>query len=612
MQGDDEAVTERVLGRRTYLRATGLTALGNADGAGDASMPQTILIEAENTVSYEFDVSGDVVPVPTTGNVWDTIGNGTVSGTVADGLAAYHVTGDVSNVRIDGDGHLDYGHSARDRLQAPAHVLAIVAPTETAYELRTTGPIEGITGGPSVMAPQEVGEFWTASGSGPCMFAFDGTIHDLDIAGSGVRLELDGRPRPRCIFTEGESPQKREVVLTAPETVDYEFTATAGIEWSTDGKAPTDGTTLTHNDDGTWTVAGTVADGLCESFTVYGTMTAFDPECGDFAVLVDGKVVTPSEVVGSDGDRHTGTAVSGGASYPNDITAAGATTTVSTARELQEALDGATVGDTVFVAGDADIDVGTREIHVPEGVILASDRGIDAAPGGLVQTTEATWPMVTVHDDARVTGLRLGGPEETFVAYDGDRTGLGIDVVGRGVEIDNCELFGFASAAVRCGADTHLHHSYLHHIPMDRVGTAVRCTDGQPRIECNYLNYTHDGVTATGEGGYTVAYNRFGSDVLGHALACDHPGGTTLDIHHNTVASADSEDGETAAIALRGKPEDYATVANNWFKTETSPDTTPANRADGVVEPTDSRQNIEFLRNHYGTREPSRNLGHPR
>jgi hypothetical protein len=610
MQGDDDAVTERVLGRRTYLRATGLTALGNADSAGDVSMPQTILIEAEGTVSYEFDVSGDVVPVPTAGNARDTIGNGTVSGTVADGLAVYHVTGDVSSVRIDGDGDIDYGHSARDRLQAPAHVLAIVAPPETAYELRTTGPIEGITGGPSVTAPQRDGEGWTASGSGPCVLAFEGTVQDLDVAGSGVSIELDGRPRPRCAVTEGESPQGREVVLTAPETVDYEFTATAGVEWA-DGKTPTDGTTLTHNDDGTWTVAGTVSDGLCESFTVYGTVTAFDPECGDFAVLVDGKVVTPGEVVDSDGD-HTGTAIGGGASYPNDITAGGATTTVSTARELQAALDGATAGDTVFVAGDADIDVGTREVHVPEGVTLASDRGIDAAPGGLVETTEATWPMVTVHDDARVTGLRLGGPEETFVEYDSDGVGLGVAVVGSGVEIDNCELFGFASAAIRCGADTAVHHSYLHHIPMDRVGSAIRCTDGQPHIEYNYVNYTRNGVTATGKGGYTVAYNRFGSEVLDHALACDRPGGTTLTVHHNTVASADSEDAETAAIALRGTPTDCATVANNWFKTETSPGTTPANQGDAVVEPTDSRQNIEFLRNHYGTREPSRNLGHPR
>jgi hypothetical protein len=431
------------------------------------------------------------------------------------------------------------------------------------------------------------------------------------------RVELDGEPRPVWALTGAEPPRRRDVVVTAPTELRYEFTATAGIERATPGAGPPDAgnsAIVSRADDGTWTARGTIGDGACETFTVYGAVTSFEPRYGDFSVLADGTPVSPRTLVDTDSSLAAAALLGGGDDYPEAVRTRQATVTARTAAELTSALDSATPGDVVFVAGEADIDVSTAELRVPNGVTLASNRGVDAAPGGLLYTTTATWPMLTVGDDARVTGLRLGGPHNTFVAYDSDRVGLGLDVVGAGVEIDNCELFGFASAAVRCGADTRVRHSHIHHIPMELVGTAVRCTDGHPQIRYNYVNYTRDGVAATGNGGYTVADNRFGAGVLGHALVCDPPGGTTLEIHHNTVTVTDDGTGSTTAIALRGEPTDRATIANNWFRTEqTSTGASNGNATGAITHPvTGSWQTVEFVDNRYGTREPADHIGHPR
>jgi hypothetical protein len=611
---DDDNVTRRVLHRRTYLRATGRTALGTAsDGDTDVTMPQTLLVESDGTASYRFDVSGDVIPVPTPTAVRDSIDDGTVAGRVTDGVAAYRFTGDVTTAAVDGDARVEYGPTDDDCLPEPVHVLTVTAPADTTYELTTTGLVEPLRNGDTPSDPDPLCRnddgTRTVTATGDGAFAFQGTVTDVTPAVGPIAFELDGEPVSAVALTDGDAVPTRELLVTSPTSVEYAFAATAGIV-RPDGDDTRETDPVSRTDEGAWHVADTVGDGSCDTYTVAGRIRYFRPERGDVSVLVDGEPVRPRELVATDLLAHAGSPVGGGDGYEDTLGPTDATTTVSTADELVAALADATPGDIVFLDGDSDIDATGTDLRVPAGVTLASNRARDAAPGGRIRTTEQTRPLVTLERETRLTGLRLAGPEDTFVAYDGDRAGLGVDVTGSSGELDNCELSGFADAAVRCGDDTAVHHCYVHHVPMETAGTAVRCTDGQPIVEYNYVNYTRRGVTATGDGGATVAYNRFGSDVLDHAVACDRGG--TLDVHHNTFATA--TDDKPRPISLDGIPETTATIANNWFESATTPTAPPdCERGTTVVRTaSDALRNVEFVGNHVGCDEPSRDIGHPR
>ncbi len=518
---------QRLLDRRTYLKATGLTALAGvtAETVGATSDSETLLVDADGTVSYSFDTDGTVDSVSTDADVDDSIDNGSVTGEVTDGLAAYRLTGTLDTVAVSGHARLAYGPSA-------------------------------------------------------------GSLPD----------------------------STTELVVTSPSKVAYEFTATGTVE----PKRPDtndDTRRVTANDDGTWTAAGTTSDGSVHSYTLSGGVTSFTPSTGDFSILIDGTPVSTYELTDAEPPNHSPAQV-GGDGYGDRVDPSAATVTVATAEELTDALNAASHGDTVYVAGDAEIDLGTTTVWVPAGVTLASDRGIDGAPGGLLQTSEATWPMAVVEADARVTGLRFGGPHTTFVQHDGDQLSVGLDVVGSGVEIDNCDIFGFTYAAVHCGADTHVHHSRIHHNPMAGLGYAICCRDGHPHIEYNYLNYNGHGVTATGTGGYTAAYNHFGPDTLGQVIDGQRPSETGIDVHHNTIEATTRVQDDTTpeSVVVRGAPEEIVTIHDNWFHNETAPKAAPEGRDGSAITQlhTEDWDNVDFSDNHYGTDEPSTTIGRPR
>jgi len=320
----------------------------------------------------------------------------------------------------------------------------------------------------------------------------------------------------------------------------------------------------------------------------------------------------------SQGTGASGPVVGGGEGYEHTVAPEQADVTVSSRSELDSALSSAASGDVVYVAGDATIDMGSaEEWSIPAGVTLASNRGIDGAAGGLLQTTSVPWPLFLLRENVRVTGLRVSGQYDGYVDHTDDGpVSIGLQATGSGVEIDNCDVSGFSHAAIRPYDDTHIHHSDVHHNPMDGLGYGVSVTRGEPLIEYNYFNYNRHSVAGAGGCGYTARYNHFGPETVDHVLDMHRPGGTTIEIHHNTVEAVShvQNDGEPEAVGIRGTPDDVADIHHNWFYNPDEPKSSPDGWDGSAITQvhTGSWQHVEYEGNHYGSDEPADDIGCPR
>jgi hypothetical protein len=353
---------------------------------------------------------------------------------------------------------------------------------------------------------------------------------------------------------------------------------------------------------------------LLTSTVAAGAASARESESADEADDAAGR---ESERTGGDGGvGGDGPVIGGGEGYADTVTPEQADVTVGSRSELRAALDDAASGDVVYVAGDATIDMGGAEWSIPAGVTLASNRGVDGAAGGHLQTTDLPWPMFVVRADARVTGLRISGQYDEYVDLTDGPVSIGVQVAESGVEIDNNEVFGFSHAAIRPYTDTHVHHNDVHHNPMDGPGYRVSVTRGEPLIEYNYFNYNRHSVAGSGNCGYTARYNHFGPETVDHVIDQHEPGGTTMEIHHNTVEADEhvQNGGEPEAVAIRGTPDDVADIHHNWFYNADEPKSTPADWDGSAITQVNTGDwaNVEFDDNHYGSDEPADDVGCPR
>ncbi len=440
----------------------------------------------------------------------------------------------------------------------------------------------------------------------------------LKAAGGAAALPLLARG------VQGAPDARRvSIVSTGNKRVAYEFTATGTIE-------PVPGATerkdsVTENGDGTWTATGQVVNGGYDAFTVAGEITDFSPDEGAFELRVDGDAVEPSAVTG-DGSGTTDLAapelLGGGEGYPNAVSESEADVVVSTLDELEGALNGASSGDVVYVAGDATIDAtaatGTERLTIPSGVTLASDRGIDGADGGQIKTDVIDWEsMLWAEGDVRVTGVRITGPLSEYVEYS-KPVSSGLTVEGDGVEIDNVEASGFSHAALKLNASAHVHHSFVHSNSMDGLGYGIMCYGGQDTlVEYNRFDFNRHCVANEGTAGYEVRFNRFEGEAIAYQVGTHRPGATTLKIHHNTfIPTKHINDGvdPSCHVTVRGVPDDVADIHHNWFHNPKEPLDSPdmwTNEA--IVQAhVDEWNNVEFDNNHYGPDEPSADIGCPR
>ena len=202
--------------------------------------------------------------------------------------------------------------------------------------------------------------------------------------------------------------------------------------------------------------------------------------------------------------------------------------------ELLDAMSQARAGDMVFIDGDAEIDCTTRVyiealvLELAEGVTLASDRGLNGSAGALiVSDTFKTRPLIQINGSGvRITGLRIQGPNPKRHLYHHTRsfkegrghayyykfpTSSGILTEHPGLEVDNCELGGWSSAAIALdgGDGHHVHHNFIHHNQYNGLGYGVCHGVACSLIEHNLFNHNRHSIAGNGRpgSGYEARHN---------------------------------------------------------------------------------------------------------
>jgi len=282
---------------------------------------------------------------------------------------------------------------------------------------------------------------------------------------------------------------------------------------------------------------------------------------------------------------------------------------VSTKDEFLEALSSCQPGETIWIEGDADIDMSYRFLILKGGITIASDRGVNGSQGGRIFQKSAGSRLFTVNgENVRLTGLRIEGPHKETTPVKGKTVAL--YCTHRYLEIDNCEIYGWSDAAIGIGmtnispykktdseektaesndtqsgtgisdlemkAGGYIHHNYFHHNQMEELGYGVVLSNGGiALIEANYFDYCRHAIAGTGSpgDGYEARYNICGPnwistsphnfDMHGFDTPEGKIAGDTIRIHHNTFMSETDE--MPTCIAIRGVPREGAYIYNNWF-----------------------------------------------
>ncbi|MDN5201639.1 right-handed parallel beta-helix repeat-containing protein [Fulvivirgaceae bacterium BMA10] len=257
---------------------------------------------------------------------------------------------------------------------------------------------------------------------------------------------------------------------------------------------------------------------------------------------------------------------------------------VSTRGELLNALHIAKQGEVIYVKGRARIDLsGLRNLRIPDGVILASDRGHNGSEGAVLYTQDLnTKPLFLIEGSkVRITGLRIFGPDNQHrsSAYELPNS-RGIQCSGASdVEIDNCEIASWSHAGIALfdqSFDISIHHNYIHHCRRTGLGYGVVHDGSKSSIVANLFDFNKHSIAGTGIPGtsysavlnvclknetYTHSFDMHG---CGEAKNCPSGkkwvAGDEIYVKYNTFYSKDF-----VAINIRGNPDSGVWVNENWF-----------------------------------------------
>ncbi|MHC4741174.1 MAG: right-handed parallel beta-helix repeat-containing protein [Planctomycetota bacterium] len=295
--------------------------------------------------------------------------------------------------------------------------------------------------------------------------------------------------------------------------------------------------------------------------------------------------VREAETFGAESNP-TGNPIGGGKGYRHQVLQADFR--VSTKGQLLDALKNAGSGQVVFIGMDAEIDLtGEKGIEISAGVTLASGRGRGDSPGALLFSTDlAASPLFLIGGEGvRVTGLRLRGPDQQRRTeqmrrlhkegkYYSIPNSDGIICSHPGLEVDNCEIWGWSHAGVflkKGATKAHIHHNSIHHNQRQGLGYGVCLDQSDALIEANLFDYCRHHIAGTGrpKTSYEARYNLVLENANSHSFdmhgGADRRDGTdiagdVISIHHNTFKAT-----SVRAIVIRGKPTKTVDIHHNWF-----------------------------------------------
>jgi PKD repeat protein len=323
----------------------------------------------------------------------------------------------------------------------------------------------------------------------------------------------------------------------------------------------------------------------------------------------------------------TGNPIGGGAGYSNIVARESADYIVTNKAELLSALNVARSGAVIYIDDDVEIDLtGTTNTKIWPGVTIASGRGRNGSEGALLYETGYGisgyyfWVGSGGTTPARITGLRFFGADMEIGDQEGPYLyGSAVHLIGSAnLEVDNCELAGWGSAAIELAIPTvdggityaYVHHNYIHHNRRNGLGygvclgpsTAARRITAL--IEANLFDYGRHFIAGNGPPGnsYVARYNLCLEHDFSHSF--DMHGGT--DRGDSTTVAGDSvtiycntfRDPDQRGICIRGKPVYMSPIYNNWFY-HTSAEVEPS-----PVEQLYDTGNLDIHDNLYGVTPP--------
>jgi hypothetical protein len=250
-------------------------------------------------------------------------------------------------------------------------------------------------------------------------------------------------------------------------------------------------------------------------------------------------------------------------------------------------------------AGDFDFTpyLASAPFDIPADTTLFSLRGTggyDAPDGALIHADVSfAGPLFQLGDNVRLLGLRVRGPFIHSGYVDPIAIGfaqIGGELHSGGLEVANCELWGWPEAAIKLSERTgaYIHHNYIHHNQRYNLGYGVEIMKGsEASLIGNVFHANRHAIASDGRNtGYEAAWNIATTAGSDHAFdmhglhdRCDtekeradeecQPGfpisdaGAWMYIHHNVFLG-----GNDHGITIRGVVRDCAWIENNEFTHE--------------------------------------------
>ena len=268
---------------------------------------------------------------------------------------------------------------------------------------------------------------------------------------------------------------------------------------------------------------------------------------------------------------------------------------------LKEIVENANYGDKIYINDDLKIEIPAYGIiTIPDGVTLASGRGLNGSKGALIFSNSlldddySYYPAINAGNDVEITGLRIQGPEGTASSVNYGLSACGIkQEYGKNLEVHNCEIYNWYVYGIYLieSDSAYIHHNYIHNNQNPHIGYGI-CNRNKTNtiISYNIFNRNrHDiaGVRNTNmtPPSYTAQNNLIGPDGISHRFDMHGCGYTDLygcpDMYSKDNAGQENLAGRTInilnnyflpmnypryhSVVIRGIPEDIANITGNYF-----------------------------------------------